>query len=361
MFDLISYIDVSDGKAGMLIPLFGATNTNLPYVQQMDEFFQVREIVPFLEYEYYPLITSEEKRSIAIGDSGLIAFRSFDGAVICGTPAEILEYIAKNRNAIAQDDFLQLQLHRIEGAELNPSYEVWRRVALKSFPESDQEAQRKFWVDAELSLFQKLKKIWSEIEPLEPETPKTGDSGIYTSISERSTEFLIQWLAKRANFISRDWTKIWHYVNERIPFDERTPEIALRWIFYIGTENFEFLQTKSVLHVLLDRWNNGTSLPDLAEFLSSKFAGDETMLFDFLRPKQMLADLLLFMAEEGSSEDLLKILRFVVDEVPKDIDTLDVLDHALGRLWDTEGAEPIRKELVEIGRKLDRALKHAKL
>ena len=40
MFDLIYFLDVSEGRPGMLVPLLSAPNTNLPYVQQMDEFLE---------------------------------------------------------------------------------------------------------------------------------------------------------------------------------------------------------------------------------------------------------------------------------------------------------------------------------
>ena len=93
MFNLIQLIDISDGEPGMLVPLLSSPHTNLPYVQQMDEFLFIREVAPFLEYENYPIVPADEPRSINIGEKGLIAFRSFDGSIRCGDIQEIVGYI----------------------------------------------------------------------------------------------------------------------------------------------------------------------------------------------------------------------------------------------------------------------------
>lgn len=356
MFSLNSFIDVSEGKPGMLVPLLSLSNTNLPYVQQMDEFFQIREIVPFLEYENYPLAGAEIARTVAIGDNGLIAFRSFDNNIICGNVSEILEYIAGNKELIEKDDILHSQLQRIEAAELNPSYEVWRKVAARVFPDGE---QRKFWIDSELSIFQKQKKIWTEIEPIDPDDPSATGSGLYTSISEHSTEYLIRWLSNRKNFVARDWTKIWHYVNGRAPFDERTPEVALNWMFFVGEENREFHQTRSILIVLLDRWRNGYALPDLGEFLSSKFAFDESLLFDFIRPEYLFAGLFEFLTEEGAPDDLFKILEFAVENLPKEEHIIATLTFAVEQLFEEHAtAERQRLKLSEMLVALDKAESH---
>jgi len=59
MFKLILSLDIADGRPGMLVPLFSSSTTNMPYVQQMDEFLLVKEMVPFLDYENYPIILHE--------------------------------------------------------------------------------------------------------------------------------------------------------------------------------------------------------------------------------------------------------------------------------------------------------------
>ena len=123
MFNLILFLDISDGRIGMLIPVLSSPATNLPYVQQMDEFLQVREVIPFLEYENYPTLPSQERRAVAVGDKGLVAFRSFDETIVCGDVAEIIQYISRNREPISRHPLLHSQLNRVEAAELTPSYE----------------------------------------------------------------------------------------------------------------------------------------------------------------------------------------------------------------------------------------------
>lgn len=331
MFDLNCYLDVSEGKPGMLVPLFSAKGTNLPYVQQMDEFFQVREIVPFLEYENYDVVPIELPRSVVVGDNGLIVFRSTDNSIVCGDVTEVLSYISQNKELISKNPLLNSQLQRIEAAELNPSFEGWRSAAAAVFIEDD---QRRFWIDSEMMLFQKQKKIWADIEPLEIDSPKTADGGIYASISEYGTEYLIRWLSNRSNFGSKDWTKVWHYVNACSPFDDRIQELALSWIFHVGDEDQDLKQTRSILFALLGRWKVGYELPDLGEYLSSRFASDESLVYSFLRPRTLFADLFSFLCARGDVGDVLKIVKFAINELPKDEHVVHVLQNAVSAMYD---------------------------
>jgi hypothetical protein len=74
MFTLNCFLDLSNGRPGMLVPLLSAPDTNLPYVQQMDEFLMVKEVMPFLDYENYPIVSNTQKRIVTIRNRGLIAF-----------------------------------------------------------------------------------------------------------------------------------------------------------------------------------------------------------------------------------------------------------------------------------------------
>ncbi len=321
------FLDISEGNPGVLIPLLSSPNTNLPYVQQMDEYLQVKEVVPFLEYENYPLIPFEYSHTITVGDKGLIAFRSYDGNIVCGNVSEILAYIAKHQEAIANIPILQSQLNRIESAELNPSYDIWRAVADTVFYEKD---QIKFWVDSELHLFQKQKKIWSEIDPLEPDEPKASESGIYGSISNYSDEYLVRWLSNRSNFGKSDWTKIWHFVNERTPFDDRVPEVALNWIFQRGGEEQENSGIKSIVFALLERWITfGYEPRELGDFLCDRLAAEPFLIFDFLRPQRLFSVLFKFLAKRGEIDEVLKIISFCASELPREPYIVDALSAAL--------------------------------
>jgi hypothetical protein len=327
MFNLIMFLDISDGQPGMLVPVLSSPNTNLPYVQQMDEFLEVTEIIPFIEYESYPTVPSEEACTVAIGDSGLIAFRSFDGSIFCGSVREVLIYVAENRELIAKNPLLRSQLHRIEAAELNPSYDEWRAVAAKVFTG---EEQRKFWLDSELQLYQKQKRIWAELEPQKFDGAKVASGGHYASISEYSTEYIIRLLSQRSSFANKDWTKIWHYINERIPFDDRVYQIALNWMFWLNAESQEFGQTKSVVYALLERCNTfGHDMPELSEFLLDCLTSDRSLVFELLRPKRLFAQVFGFLPKHGEIGEVVALVEFCISELPKEGYVVQALKAAL--------------------------------
>ena len=306
------FLDVSDGKPGMLVPVFSSQNTNMPYVQQMDEFLQVREVLPFLEYEHYPTIPFyDEDKLIAMGDAGLVAFRSPSSEIVCGKVQEIFEYLAINAELVAENAFLHAQLLRIVSAEFKPSYESWRRVSTSCFENED---QRRFWVDSEHQLFQKQKKIWAEIEPQDPQPPRSGDAQSYVSLVEYGTEFLIRWLSDRSNFRSKNWTKIWHHVHEQVPLDDRLPEIALAWLYSIDNEDGDFEQTRTLIFALLENWERiDKDAPELGGFLAERLADNPELLFIFVRPRRLFSLLILFISDYGEPEDLLKIFDFAAD------------------------------------------------
>ncbi|HEX3708379.1 MAG TPA: hypothetical protein VHV56_00680 [Pseudolabrys sp.] len=296
----------------------------------MDEFLQIREVIPFLEYENYPIVLAENQRPISIGDNGLIAFRSFDGEIICGDFNEVLQYVSAHKESLANNPILKSQLNRIEATELSPSYDVWRAVAGQVF---ESEKQQAFWVDSELQIFQKQKKIWTEIDTVDTETQRAAESGLGSPISELSTEYIIQWLNYRPNFLARDWTMAWHYVNERMPFDDRLVQIALNWMFFIGAENQDLHQIKSILYGLLEREKStNTEVPGLGEFLSDRLAIDPSLIFSFLRPKRFLLMLISFLARNGEMDDVLRLITFCMKELPKEGYIVDALKYALGIL-----------------------------
>src|ERR1700730_13726528 len=137
MYKLMQFVDISDGHPGMLIPIFSSNSTNLPYVQQMDEYFQIREMLPFLDYENYSLVLAERGRTVGVGDRGLVAFRSTDHSIVYGNTTEIIEYIGLHRELIQRSAHLDSQLRRIEGEKLSSMYEPWRLFAKESFERPD--------------------------------------------------------------------------------------------------------------------------------------------------------------------------------------------------------------------------------
>lgn len=168
-----------------------------------------------------------------------------------------------------------------------------------------------------------------------------GEQGsIYVSITEHSIEYLLRWLSARANFVSRDWTKIWHYVNEKAPFDERMQEVALSWIYFLGDEDHDLQQTKSVIYALLERWVPGhQGWGEFGEFLSDRLAADPSLLFSFLRPRRLFRRLIEFLSENGEVSDVLKILKFCVSEGPKDDESHVVLGYAIDVVYSRDSSE----------------------
>ena len=172
----------------------------------------------------------------------------------------------------------------------------------------------------EIHLQQRQKRIWDHLDPMDVEDPgRARADEFYSRIGEYSPEYLFQWLSSRANFISSEWTKVWHYVNEKMPFDDRLEQVALSWIFFLGSEDYDLHQTKSVLFALFERWQAfGHKLPDLGEFLSDRLTSDASLLFELLRPKRLFSNMFRFLAQHGHSDDVLDLIHFCIEELPKE-------------------------------------------
>jgi hypothetical protein len=312
----------------MLVPLVSSPTTNLPYVQQMDEFFMVKEFVPFLEFENYPVVPGNNARVIAIRDQGLVAFRTPDDSIFCGNLEETLAFLKDNRELVSRSATLRIQLNRVESVELRPSYDAWRTVADAVFEDED---QKKLWIDSELLIFQKQKQIWSDIDPIEPTSPSATKSALPGSLAEYGFEFLIRWLANRNNFNAAGWTTVWHHVKNGLPFDERVPQIGISWMYALGEEDFDFQQSKSILCVLLqhDRSPVNINWRELGEFVSERLNSQPYLLYEFLKPNQLFASLFAFLASHGNTDDFLKLTEFCIADVPKDEVMMNALEIGL--------------------------------
>jgi hypothetical protein len=294
----------------------------------MDEFLMVKELVPFLEYENYPVVPSANSRPVAIGDQGLVAFRTPDDSIFCGNIEETLAFLKNNQELVTRNPILRVQLNRIESAELQPSYDAWRDAANIVFDDAD---QKKLWLDSELLIFQKQKQIWSDIDPTEPVSRNLRESSLQGSLADYGFDFLVEWLAKRSNFNVKGWTAVWHHVNEGLPFDERVGQIGVSWMYALGEEDYDFQQSKSILYALLQRRN---SCPDinwreLAEFVSDRLHSEPYLLYTFLKPRGYFSTLFVFLILYGHTDDVLKLVDFCVGNVPKDEEVLKTLEIAI--------------------------------
>jgi len=316
MFKLTSFLDISGGQPGMLIPLISSPNTNLPYVQQMDEYLVVKALVPFLEYENYSIVQTTTQQNVVVGDQGLVAFRLPDGTIFSGNVAEVLEYIEAHEELIARSVCLRTQLNRVRSAEYHVSYDGWRDVANSVF---DDPEQRKLWLDAEMSHFQKQDLMWEEIDPAEPASDEDKKAGLQGSLDEYGLDFLILWLSRRANFEAKGWTSVWHHVNAAMPFDERLSELGVTWMYAMSDQDPDLQQSKTILYSLLQRQSAlAINWSDLAKFLGERFGSDPFLIFGYMRPPALFSTLLRLLAVQGFADDAIKLIQFCISEVPKD-------------------------------------------
>ncbi len=328
MFALNAFIDISNGRPGMLVPLLSAPNTNLPYVQQMDEFLIVKEIIPYLEYENYPIVAGNEARSVEIGDRGLIAFRSVDYTIFCGNTEETLKYVGENKDLIQTSLLLRTQLNRIEAVGLEKSYDVWRDLAKSTF---HSERQRALWLDSEYRLYNRQQQIWDEIDgnELKPEPPSR--PGLEKPLPEYDTETLVRWLSNRSHYFAKGWTAVWHYVNARLPFDDRVSLLGVSWMYAVNEEDTDFEQSKSILFALFYRSKNSNDIDwkEIAEFVLERLVTEPVLIFSFLKPSALFPALLVFLADFGSADYMLDLIRFCLQNVPKEGHVVRALEEAL--------------------------------
>jgi hypothetical protein len=312
----MQFVDISDGHPGMLIPIFSSNSTNLPYVQQMDEYYQIREMLPFLDYENYNLVLAERGRTVSVGDRGLVGFRSTDHSIVYGNTAEIIEYIDAHRQLIQRSAHLDSQLRRIEGEKLSSMYEPWRLVAKESFERPDQQA---FWLNSEVALFQSQAKIWEEIDSDQHQGRSEKQSGLKGQLGTYSHEYLIRWLSDRSNFIYSDWVKVWHYVNERNPFEQRLVDVAQRWLFFSQASGGDLGEARSILFTLLHyaRFSKG-ALSELGSFLSDELSDSPFSIFYFLRPSMLFSNLFWFLGNFGDPRSVVTLARFCASELPQE-------------------------------------------
>jgi hypothetical protein len=328
MFSLNGFIDVSEGRPGMLVPLLSSPDTNLPYVQEMDEFLLVKEIIPYLEYENYPVVPASDERSIGIGDRGLIAFRSVDGSVFCGNSEEVLMYVSENRTTIQANLALCVQLNRIEAVGLEKSYDAWRDLAKSKFAD---EKQQTLWIESEHRLFRRQQDIWDEIDASEVKLEKPSRPGLEKPLPEYDVEQLLKWLNVRSNYFATGWTTVWHYVNARAPFDDRVSLLGLNWMYAVNEEDADFEQSKSILFALFYRSKKSKDIDwrELAEFVLERLTTEPALVYGFLKPSGLLPDLLVFLATFGSLDYVLRLIEFCIRNVPKENHVLTAMQDAL--------------------------------
>jgi hypothetical protein len=348
MFNLNCFVDLPNGRPGMLVPLLSSADTNLPYVQQMDEFLLVKDIIPFLEYENYPIVPRTRECVVTIGDRGLIAFRSPDDSIFCGNPEEVLNYIDENQELVASNVLFRAQLNRIESVGLERSYDIWRHVAEIKF---DDERQRSLWVASEFRFYKKQSQIWTEIDPGEVDTKKSTKPGLQRPLSEYSSEHLVGWLSIRSNYFVKGWTAVWHHVNARLPADDRVSLLGINWMYALNEEDTDLQLSKSILFGLLHRSKKSKDVnwEELAEFVLERLIAEPYLIYSFMKPRSLFPELLFFLTLFGSVDYVLRLVEFCIQNVPKEEHVVAAMEMSLEiilneQLRDDSPSDP-RREL----------------
>ncbi|WP_338720263.1 hypothetical protein [Devosia sp. XK-2] len=291
----------------MMIPVFTTAGTNLPYVQEMDEYYISTSFVPFLDYENYLTCPCVGEVVAFPGDLGLVAFRRPNGDIFSGTIDTVVEYWEANEEEVRSDALFLVQFNRLIGANLQQSYDPWRLASTLLFTNPSQQA---LWVSSEMSLFQKQATIWRDINDDKKEEKESAFSG---DIREYSEEYLIRWLANSTNITSHSWVSVWRNVVERKPFDSRLPDVALGWIFSNLVENQDIASVKWVLYSFFElQLYRGVDRAELAHFFCNSASESEYILVDLASSPRLLNYVCDFICNFADDDHFFMFLKSIV-------------------------------------------------
>jgi hypothetical protein len=277
VFKVSGYIEFAGDTPGMMVPMFAKIGTNTPYVQSMDEFYDIEDFFAYYQYENFAFISEGRTIEAEVGQAGLIAFRTYFGEIWCGNAPQAVEYLNLQTTDLDHAPLLKLQLLRLSNAPLAQQYEAWRNAADKYFKSSRQRAR---WIDAELLSYQSDERVWNRINAKKGERRKS----IYLvadKLKSVDPEHRFEVLSNPQYFDFSDWELEWFKLKEQLPSDERVHLLANDWLYYIFSSNLEVVRTKNVFAESIRFWRLQHSSDDqLADFLlelirSGQFFSDE--------------------------------------------------------------------------------------
>ena len=276
MYRLSGYLDLAPGRPTLLIPVFTLQGMNTPYVQSMDEFYQIEDFFPYYHCEEFDLVSEDRFLEADVGQGGVIAFRFPDGRIFHGGIDELYEVADVRTNLFAEAPFLKMQLDRISVCPLAEQYKNWELVANTFFETVE---QRTLWVQGELLLFQNNDKIWKQINA---KTKPTPPKSLSVDFNNTDDEELILLLSDPQYYEYVGWEKLWLQLRSRLPRDERVYFVANDWLYALFASVAEIRRTRKVFVENLAYWRM-TSEPDqrLVEFLS-EIIGDGMFFSDDL-------------------------------------------------------------------------------
>ncbi|PDT00921.1 hypothetical protein CO666_27685 [Rhizobium chutanense] len=305
-FKIDILIDLCPGAAGLLIPVFKIEGSNLPFVQEMDESFEVYDMQPYIAVENYEYCLPPQVAATDIGEKGIIAFRSFDDAIFVGDVSDVLAFRDSNRLELPEVPMLDLQLARICAEPVSLMHSKWKAVGSRHLGESRTQS----WSDGEFSLFQKNRLIWENINTIR-DNPK--DTFI-ENLNSHSFEYLFRWLV--GNTLSQHWAKVWIRAFKLSPFDERIHAIAEPWLRNEMAQNSFIKDIKLILFCYLDDLTKyDPDRNDFKEILTEYLISRSDDLHEILLPSSL--PYLIFKnidTEQEENDGFLAFLYFFLKE-----------------------------------------------
>jgi hypothetical protein len=300
-FKLSMLIDLVPGSKGLMIPVFKIEGSNLPFVQEMNEAFEVVEMQPYLAADFYEIALTSAQLSTDVGEKGIIAFRSFDDEIFSGDISQVLTYRDINRAHIADVPMLDLQIGRICGDPINSMYDKWRSVSDIHFEDKD----AIFWRDNEISLYQQNRVIWTNLD--HEEKDQIGETA--GLLSSHSFEYMFRWLTK--NFVNPAWKSVWIKCFRISPFDERLYIIAEDWLRLKMSDYESISEIKLILFVLLENQEIYRVSNDFIDQLNEYIYTKNFEFYEMLSPDPLAG--LIFERLERSGEPKLfeEIYRYL--------------------------------------------------
>jgi hypothetical protein len=273
MFSVTSLMVVNEAP-GMVVPVFKMAGSNLPFVQQMDEFYVVTDMLPFLTSEHYVFTADfSTKETVTINEPGLVAFRSFDGTYQIMPIRDLFVFRDRFRSELQDFPLLNLQVARACGAPRGELHQMWHAVAADMLPEDN----RLGWVDSEHQLHQREAQIWRLIG----EKPDD-DIKLDAADGDASFERLFAWLNR--NKLSSDWGRVWIKAFLKRPFDERMLWLGSDWIEARLAELSPVSEIKPVLFLLLEAAAQGEITDEMRMLIREYVMSKDDEFYDFYFP-----------------------------------------------------------------------------
>lgn len=312
-YSLSDIVDLAPSQPGLLIPIFQRIGSNLPFVQEMNENFEVVSMIPFMDADNYDLSTEIDRVSTDIGEKGIIAFRSYDTVVRSMTVDEIFRYRDEYRLQLSQDPFLDMQLARICGDPLSVMFDKWASIA----PIFASDSAARHWSIGENRLFQKNRSIWRNVKKYSSDVKRDE----VFSDNTHSFEYYFRWLNR--NYRNISWQSVWVRAFQLDSFDERLIQIGNNWVSSQLNSDNTIQYFRNILYVVLERAGKHLTDDDFRRCLTSYFWDHPEQLYAILYPHDFIYYVMKNLSYDSASEKQDTSALAVVHDIQKIIDDDD--------------------------------------